>query len=109
MTDRNDRLGDSHTLLAPAELKARIKSRVREYLERMRSNSRIPIPAEQQVLSDKYDFVFRDGFRYPNFHPEIVQHAQDMLAGRFDRQPHDVSSGIEVHDYVGHVASSQAL
>jgi len=97
MTDRNDRLGDSHTLLAPAELKARMKSRVREYLERMRSNSRIPIP------------VFRDGFRYPNFHPEIVQHAQDMLAGRFDRQPHDVSSGIEVHDYVGHVASSQAL
>jgi len=53
--------------------------------------------------------VFKDKYRYLNFHPDIMLPAQDMLGGRVDRYYHDTRSEIAVHDYIGHVASSQAL
>jgi len=96
-------------LLTPVQLRNQIKDRVKNYLGWMRENTKLRIPEDQQILSPKYDFVFKDNFRYLNFHPGIMQQAQDMLAGRIDRYYHDASSEISIHDYVGHIASSQAL
>lgn len=96
-------------LLTPIQLRSEIKKRAGGYLDWMRKNSSLRIPDDQQILSDKYDFVFKDRYRYLNFHPDIMQQAQDMLAGRVDRYYHDTSSEIAIHDYIGHIASSQAL
>ena len=96
-------------LLTPVQLRIQIKDRAKDYLGWMRENSKLRIPEDQQILSAKYDFVFKDDFRYLNFHPDVMQQAQDMLAGRIDRYYHDASSEISIHDYVGHIASSQAL
>lgn len=109
MIDQDHRLNSPQKLLAPSLLRNQIKHRAKDYLEWMRRNSNLRIPEEQNILSDSYDFVFREEFRYLNFHPDIMQQAQDMLAGRIDRHYHDASSEIAVHDYVGHIASSQAL
>lgn len=109
MINRDHKLNSPKKLLTPALLRTQIKNRAKDYLEWMRRNSNLRIPEEQNILSDKYDFVFREEFRYLNFHPDIMQQAQDMLAGRIDRHYHDASSEIAVHDYVGHLASSQAL
>ena len=96
-------------LLIPIQLRSKIKSRVRDYLEWMRRNSSFSIPDGLQVLSDKYDFVFRDNYRHLNFYPDIMHQAQDMLAGHVDRRYHDTSPHVAVHYYVGHITSSQAL
>jgi len=109
MINQDNKLNGSKTLLTPTQLRAQIKNRAKVYLDWMRKNSDISIPEDRQLLSDKYDFVFRDEFRHLNFHPGIMQQAQDMLTGRIDRYYHDASSEIAVHDYVGHIASSQAL
>lgn len=109
MINQDNKLNGPKTLLTPTQLRAQIKNRAKEYLDWMRKNSDISIPEDRQLLSDKYDFVFRDEFRHLNFHPGIMQQAQDMLTGRIDRYYHDASSEIAVHDYVGHIASSQAL
>jgi len=109
MINQDNKLNGPKKLLTPTQLRAQIKNRAKEYLNWMRKNSDISIPEDRQLLSDKYDFVFRDEFRHLNFHPGIMQQAQDMLTGRIDRYYHDASSRIAVHDYVGHIASSQAL
>ncbi len=96
-------------VLTPSQLRYEIKNRAKGYLDWMRRNSNLRIPEDQRILSDKYDFVFNDEYRHFNFHPGIMQQAQDMLAGRIDRNYHDASSEIAVHDYIGHIASSQAL
>jgi hypothetical protein len=96
-------------LLTPTQLRSEIKRKAKGYLDWMRRNSGFRIPEDHLILSDKYNFVFKDNYRYLNFHPGIMQQAQDMLAGRVDRYYHDTPSEIAVHDYVGHIASSQAL
>lgn len=109
MINQDNKLNGPKTLLTPTQLRAQIKNRAKEYLDWTRKNSDISIPEDRQLLSDKYDFVFRDEFRHLNFHPATMQQAQDMLTGGIDRHYHDASSEIAVHDYVGHIASSQAL
>jgi hypothetical protein len=96
-------------LMPPPQLRSEIKRRMRDYLDWMRKNSSLPIPDDQQILSDKYYFVFNDRYRYLNFHPNVMQQAQDMLAGYVDRYYHDAFPQIAIHDYIGHIASSQAL
>lgn len=95
--------------MTPSELRNIIKKKASAYLEWMRRNSSIPIPNDQYILSPKYDFVFKDAYRHLNFHPRIMEQAKDLLSGRVDRQYSDASSDIAIHDYVGHLASSQAL
>jgi hypothetical protein len=99
----------STKLLMPSQLRTIIKKRAKDYLDWMRRNSGIPIPEDQHILSGKYEFLFRDRFRHLNFHPGIMKQAQDMLTGGIDRHYHDASSEIAVHDFIGHIASSQAL
>lgn len=103
------RYDNSKTLLTPNQLRELIKGKAKEYLCWMRKNSAFDIPNDQQILRSNYDFMFKDNYRYLNFHPGIMQQAQDMISGRIDRQYSDASSEIAVHDYVGHVASSQAF
>ena len=107
--NRNQIPDGSKNMLTPTQLRTSIKKRARDYLVWLRKNSDIPIQEDQHILSDKYEFVFSDSFRHLNFHPGIMQQAQDMLTGGIDRHYHDASSEIAVHDYVGHIASSQAL
>jgi hypothetical protein len=38
-----------------------------------------------------------------------MQQAQDMMTGRVDRYYYDTFSRIAIHDYISHIASSQAL
>jgi hypothetical protein len=112
MVDSDTRYKSSisgNELLTPAQLRAEIKGKMSGYLDWMRRNSRFPIPGDQQILNKEYDFVFNDKYEYLNFHPDIMGQAQDMLTGRVDRYYHDTFSPIAVHDYIGHIASSQAL
>ncbi len=109
MINKTYKLNSPRKLLTPAQLRFEIKNRAKDYLDWMRRNSNLLIPEDHQILSDKYDFVFNDDYRHLNFHPGIILQAQDMLAGRIDRYYHDASSEIAIHDYVGHIASSQAL
>lgn len=95
--------------LTPTQLRSEIKNRAKAYLLWMRRISNLNIPDNRHILSDKYDFVFRDQYRYLNFHPKVMQQAQDMMVGHVDRYYHDTSSEIAIHDYIGHMASSQAL
>jgi hypothetical protein len=99
----------NNELLPPSQLRSEIKRRMGDYLDWMRRNSSSALPDEQQILSKRYYFVFNDGYKYLNFHPGIMRQAQDMLTGRVDRYYHDTFSRIAIHDYVGHIASSQAL
>lgn len=101
--------GPDGILLTPSQLRDLIKNRAKEYLAWLRKSSNIDIPEDKRILHSKYDFVFKDEYRHLNFHPGIMQQAQDMIAGRIDRQYSDASSEIAVHDYVGHLASSQAF
>ena len=91
----------------PNILKQNIKGKARDYLQWMRQQPTISIPTDQKVLDS--DFQFTRKFRYLNFHPDIMEQARDLLAGRVDRQYHGASPDIAIHDYVGHIASSQAL
>jgi hypothetical protein len=61
------------------------------------------------VLHPKWRFVFQEEFRYLNFHPLIKEQVQDMLCGHVEREYDDAASDISSNDYVGHMASSQAL
>ena len=99
----------SNELMTPTQLKSEIKRRMGGYLDWMQRNSSLRIPDDQQILSAKYYFVFNDRYRHLNFHPDVMQQAQDMLAGVVDRYYHDTFSQIAIHDYIGHIASSQAL
>lgn len=102
----NDKTG---VTISPTQLRTQIKEKAKEYVDWLRGNYQQNIPEDKKILRPNYDFIFRDAFRYLNFHPGIMEQAQDMLAGRVDRQYDDVSSGIAIHDYIGHIASSQAL
>ena len=44
-----------------------------------------------------------------NFHPDIRIQVIDLLGGRVEGKYGDAASEIAVHDYIGHMASSQAL
>lgn len=91
----------------PNILKLNIKGKARDYLQWMRQQPTVSIPADQKVLDS--DFQFTRKFRYLNFHPDIMEQARDLLTGRVDRQYRGASPDIAIHDYVGHIASSQAL
>ena len=88
-------------------LKQEIKNNSRGYLQWLRQQTNVAVPPDYQVL--RRDFQFTDKFRYLNFHPDIMEQAKDLLTGRVDRQYSGASSDIAIHDYVGHIASSQAL
>jgi hypothetical protein len=100
---------DPAYIMTPIELRNLIKGREKDYIAWMRDNSGINIPSDQQILEPSYPFVFKHDYKFLNFHPEIRQQAQDMLGGSIDRQYSDASSGITIHDYIGHIASSQTM
>ena len=88
-------------------LKQNIKSKSGDYLQWLRQQPKVIVPPDSQVPSR--DFQFTEKFRYLNFHPDIMEQAKDLLTGRVDRQYNGASPDIAIHDYVGHIASSQAL
>jgi len=91
----------------PNILKQDIKGKSKAYLQWLRQQPTVTVPPDYQVLNR--DFQFTEEFRYLNFHPDIMEQAKDLLTGRVDRQYQGASPDIAIHDYVGHVASSQAL
>ena len=88
-------------------LKQKIKTKSQGYLHWLRQQPNVAVPPDSQVLSR--DFQFTNKYRYLNFHPDIMEQAKDLLTGRVDRQYNGASPDIAIHDYVGHIASSQAL
>lgn len=98
-----------NTIISPAELKDYIKDRTKEYLAWVRRKSDLPIPNDQMVLHPKWNFMFGNEFRYLNFHPDIRNQVEDLLSGKVERKYDDAASEIAIHDYIGHMASSQAL
>ena len=73
MTNDTYKINSSNEkLVTPTQLRSEIKNRAKEYLDWMRRNSNLLIPEDQQILSDKYDFVFNDDYRHLNFHPGIM-------------------------------------
>jgi hypothetical protein len=88
-------------------LKQNIKRNSHNYLQWLRQQPAITIPPNSQLPSR--DFQFAEKYRHLNFHPDIMDQVKDLLTGRVDRQYNGTSSDIAVHDYVGHIASSQAL
>jgi len=91
----------------PNILKQDIKNRSQGYLRWLRQQPNVAVSPDPQVLGR--DFQFTNKYRYLNFHPDIMEQAKDLLTGRIDRQYQGVSRDIAIHDYVGHIASSQAL
>jgi len=59
MINQDNKLSRPKKLLTPTQLRVQIKNKAKEYLDWMRKNSDISIPEDRQLLSDKYDFVFR--------------------------------------------------
>ncbi len=97
------------TLMSPTELRNTLKERTGDYLAWLRRRPGVPAFSEQQVLHPRWDFVFKREYTHLNFHPDIRGQVQDILGGRVDRKYDDAASEISVHDYIGHMASSQAL
>ena len=91
------------------ELRDLIKGRTKDYLSWVRKRPDVSIPNDKSILHPKWNFVFNEEFRYLNFHPNIRERVQDILSGNVDRKYDDAASEISVHDFVGHMASSQAL
>lgn len=91
----------------PNAFKQYLKSRSQNYLQWLRQQSIPYVPQDSEILHR--DFQFTEKYRYLNFYPAIMEQAKDLLTGRIDRQYSGISSDIAVHDYVGHIASSQAL
>lgn len=98
-----------NTIMASAELRGYIKDRTKGYLAWVRQKSNLPIPDDQTVLHPKWNFMFGNEFRYLNFHPDIRNQVEDLLSGKVERKYDDAASEIAIHDYIGHMASSQAL
>ena len=96
-------------MLSPVELRDLIKGRTKGYLAWLRRRSDVSIPSDKYVLHPKWDFVFEEKFRYLNFHPSIREQVQDIFSGKVERKYDDAASEISIHDYIGHMASSQAL
>ena len=99
----------ANSIMSPAELRDHIKGRTKEYLAWLRQKSNLPIPDDQLVLHPKWPFMFETKFRCLNFHPDIRTQVEDLLSGRVERKYNDAAAEIAIHDYIGHMASSQAL
>ena len=95
--------------MSPTELRYYINDRTRNYLAWLRQRCNIPIPDDESVSHPRWHFVFTQEFRYLNFHPDIRSQVEDLLSGKVERKYDDAASEIAVHDYIGHMASSQAL
>lgn len=97
------------TTRPPTELRNHIKGRTGNYLYWLRNICDVQVPSNKIVLDPKWHFVFRRDFQYLNFLPEIRNQVEDLLNGKVDRKYDDAASEISIHDYIGHMASSQAL
>jgi hypothetical protein len=95
--------------MSPTDLRNSLKERTGDYLAWLKERPGEPAFDEQRVLHPKWDFVFKNGYTYLNFHPDIRGQVQDILNGKVDRKYEDAASEISIHDFVGHMASSQAL
>ncbi len=91
----------------PNILKQDTKGKSKAYLQWLRQQPTVTVPPDYQVSNR--DFQFTEELRYLNFHPDIMEQAKDLLTGRVDRQYRGASPDIAIHDYIGHIASSQAL
>jgi hypothetical protein len=89
-------------LMSSDELRAFIKRRAGHYLSWMRHEKGCHVPDNMSVLCQGRDFMFTTNFTHLNFHPDILSQVQDLLKRKVERV-------IAIHDYIGHVASSQAL
>lgn len=95
--------------MSPTELRYYINDRTRNYLAWLRQRCSLPIPDDETVSHPRWHFVFTPEFRYLNFHPDIRSQVEDLISGKVERKYDDAASEIAVHDFVGHMASSQAL
>lgn len=97
-------------LLSPDELKEYLKKRTQDYLAYLRDKPGEPLPDNSKILHPKYpDFMFNPDYRYLNFHPDLKPVVEDLLKRRVKRKYEDISPDIAIHDYIGHMASSQAF
>lgn len=97
------------TIMSPTELRNHIKCRTKDYLDWYRKTHAPSLPDSHTVLHPNWTFVFEQKYRYLNFHPETKDQVEDFLSGKIDRKYDDAASEIAVHDYIGHMASSQAM
>jgi len=95
--------------MSPTELRYYINDRTSNYLAWLRQRCNLPIPDGKTVSHARWHFVFAPEFRYLNFHPGIRSQIEDLISGKVERKYDDAASEIAVHDYIGHMASSQAL
>ena len=95
--------------MSPTELRYYINDRTRNYLAWLRQRYNLAIPNDEDVSHPRWPFVFTPEFRYLNFHPDIRSQVEDLIGGKVERKYDDAASEIAVHDFVGHMASSQAL
>jgi hypothetical protein len=95
--------------MSPTELRYYINDMTRNYLAWLRQRCNLSIPDDKTVSHPRWHFVFAPEFRYLNFHPDIRGQIEDLITGKVERKYDDAASEIAVHDYIGHMASSQAL
>jgi hypothetical protein len=95
--------------MSPIELRYYINDRTRNYLAWLRQKCNLPIPDDETVSHPRWRFVFTPEFRCLNFHPDIRSQVEDLISGKVERKYDDAASEIAVHDFIGHMASSQAL
>ena len=95
--------------MLPVELRNDIKGRTSEYLNWLRRSYHPTLWPNKKLVSPKWDFVFKPYYHTLNFHPKIEDLVIDLLSGEVERKYADAASEIAVHDFIGHMASSQAL
>ncbi len=95
-------------LLQPHKLKEYFKKRTEVYLNYLRDTLKKPLPSTSEILHPKYPFMFNPDHRHLNFHPDLEPAVRDLLEGKVERKYEDIPPDIAVHDYIGHMASSQA-
>ncbi len=92
----------------PHRLKEYLKERTEIYLDYLRDTLKEPLPDTIKILHPEYRFMFNHDHRYLNFHPDLKPVVRDLLEGRVERKYEDIPPDIAIHDYIGHMASSQA-
>ena len=99
-------------LLSPQGLKEYLKSKkhMENYLNYLRGIPKEPVSDTSEIRhpNPKYHFMFHPDHRYLNFHPDLEPIVRDLLEGKVERKYEDIPPDIAVHDYIGHMASSQA-
>lgn len=95
--------------MSPTQLGYYINDRTGTYLAWLRQRCNLSIPDDEIVSHPRWHFLFTPEFQYLNFHPDIRSQVEDLLSGKVERKYDDAASEIAVHDYIGHMASSQAL